>query len=92
MVAITSLRWLKNYSTYGHVETLASAIAEGARSVADVDVAKQPAFYREWMDSFFARDIQRLIGFRDTAPRRLASAGRPWKAICVRWKSPTPSR
>jgi uncharacterized protein len=26
---------------------------------------KQPAFYREWMDSFFARDIQRLFGFRD---------------------------
>ncbi len=27
--------------------------------------AKNPAFYREWMDSFFARDIQRLFGFRD---------------------------
>ena len=27
--------------------------------------SKQPAFYREWMDSFFARDIQRLFGFRD---------------------------
>ena len=26
---------------------------------------KQPAFYREWIDSFFARDIQRLFGFRD---------------------------
>ncbi len=26
---------------------------------------KQPAFYREWLDSFFARDIQRLFGFRD---------------------------
>jgi uncharacterized protein len=26
---------------------------------------KQPAFYREWMDSFFARDVQRLFGFRD---------------------------
>lgn len=26
---------------------------------------KVPAFYREWMDSFFARDIQRLFGFRD---------------------------
>lgn len=24
-----------------------------------------PGFYREWMDSFFARDIQRLFGFRD---------------------------
>lgn len=26
---------------------------------------KSPGFYREWMDSFFARDIQRLFGFRD---------------------------
>jgi predicted AAA+ superfamily ATPase len=26
---------------------------------------KNPSFYREWMDSFFARDIQRLFGFRD---------------------------
>ena len=26
---------------------------------------KQPAFFRDWMDSFFARDIQRLFGFRD---------------------------
>lgn len=27
--------------------------------------SKIPAFYREWMDSFFARDIQRLFSFRD---------------------------
>jgi predicted AAA+ superfamily ATPase len=27
--------------------------------------SKKPAFYREWIDSFFARDIQRLFGFRD---------------------------
>jgi hypothetical protein len=27
--------------------------------------AKEPALYREWMDSFFARDVQRLFGFRD---------------------------
>ena len=27
--------------------------------------SKKPGFYREWMDSFFARDIQRLFGFRD---------------------------
>jgi predicted AAA+ superfamily ATPase len=26
---------------------------------------KEPGFYREWLDSFFARDIQRLFGFRD---------------------------
>ena len=27
--------------------------------------SKLSAFYREWIDSFFARDIQRLFGFRD---------------------------
>ncbi len=27
--------------------------------------SKSPAFYREWMDSFFARDIHRLFEFRD---------------------------
>ena len=27
--------------------------------------SKRPALYREWMDSFFARDLQRLFGFRD---------------------------
>jgi predicted AAA+ superfamily ATPase len=26
---------------------------------------KQTTFFREWIDSFFARDIQRLFGFRD---------------------------
>jgi hypothetical protein len=26
---------------------------------------KMPSLYREWMDSFFARDIQRLFAFRD---------------------------
>ena len=26
---------------------------------------KSSGFYREWVDSFFARDIQRLFGFRD---------------------------
>lgn len=29
--------------------------------------SKDPAPYREWMDSFFARDIQKLFGFRDAA-------------------------
>ncbi|MDA1306287.1 MAG: DUF4143 domain-containing protein, partial [Acidobacteria bacterium] len=28
---------------------------------------KDPAFFREWMDSFFARDIQRLFRFRDVS-------------------------
>ncbi|MDP2865826.1 MAG: ATP-binding protein [Elusimicrobiota bacterium] len=28
---------------------------------------KDPSFYREWADSFFSRDIQKLFGFRDSA-------------------------
>lgn len=28
---------------------------------------KDPSFYREWADSFFSRDIQKLFGFRDPA-------------------------
>lgn len=27
--------------------------------------SKDPSFYREWLDSFFARDIQKLFSFRD---------------------------
>ena len=27
---------------------------------------KAPAFYREWMDSFFARDVQKLFAFRNS--------------------------
>ncbi|MBI5150711.1 MAG: ATP-binding protein [Candidatus Omnitrophica bacterium] len=27
--------------------------------------SKSPSFYREWLDSFFARDIQKLFPFRD---------------------------
>lgn len=27
--------------------------------------SKTPSFYREWLDSFFARDIQKLFSFRD---------------------------
>ncbi len=28
--------------------------------------SKSPSFYREWLDSFFARDIQKLFSFRDS--------------------------
>ena len=38
---------------------------QGGLPLALLATTKQPAFYREWMDSFFARDIQRLFGFRD---------------------------
>ena len=30
-----------------------------------LSLAKEPGFYREWIDSFFARDIQKLFAFRN---------------------------
>jgi len=45
--------------------TLPQRLFHGGLPPALLAAAKQPAFYREWMDSFFARDIQRLFGFRD---------------------------
>ncbi|MEI8038831.1 MAG: ATP-binding protein [Verrucomicrobiota bacterium] len=45
--------------------TLPQRLFHGGLPPALLAKSKQPAFYREWMDSFFARDIQRLFGFRD---------------------------
>jgi predicted AAA+ superfamily ATPase len=45
--------------------TLPQRLFHGGLPPALLAATKQPAFYREWMDSFFARDIQRLFGFRD---------------------------
>ena len=45
--------------------TLPQRLFHGGLPPALLAPAKRPAFYREWMDSFFARDIQRLFGFRD---------------------------
>lgn len=45
--------------------TLEERLYQGGLPPALLAEAKQPAFYREWIDSFFARDIQRLFGFRD---------------------------
>lgn len=45
--------------------TLSRRLFHGGLPQALLAEAKVPAFYREWMDSFFARDIQRLFGFRD---------------------------
>ena len=46
-------------------KTLAVRLFHGGLPPALLAEQKQTAFYREWMDSFFARDIQRLFGFRD---------------------------
>jgi predicted AAA+ superfamily ATPase len=45
--------------------TLEQRLFQGGLPPALLAEAKQPSFYREWIDSFFARDIQRLFGFRD---------------------------
>ena len=45
--------------------TLPQRLFHGGLPPALLADSKKPALYREWMDSFFARDIQRLFGFRD---------------------------
>ena len=45
--------------------TLPQRLLHGGLPPALLATSKKPAFYREWLDSFFARDIQRLFGFRD---------------------------
>ncbi len=45
--------------------TLQKRLFHGGLPPALLAESKRPSFYREWLDSFFARDIQRLFGFRD---------------------------
>lgn len=45
--------------------TLRKRLFHGGLPSALLAETKSPAFYREWIDSFFARDIQRLFLFRD---------------------------
>ncbi len=45
--------------------SLSKRLYHGGLPQALLSDAKQPGFYREWMDSFFARDIQRLFAFRN---------------------------
>jgi predicted AAA+ superfamily ATPase len=45
--------------------TLEKRLYHGGLPPALLAATKQPSFYREWLDSFFARDIQRLFAFRD---------------------------
>jgi uncharacterized protein len=49
---------------FGHVP-LAKRLLHGGLPQALLAESKTPGFYREWMDSFFARDIHRLFAFRD---------------------------
>ncbi len=47
------------------VESLSRRLLHGGLPPALLSETKKPSLYREWLDSFFARDIQRLFGFRD---------------------------
>ena len=48
-----------------HRAPLEKRLYHGGLPQALLSERKSPDFYREWMDSFFARDIQRLFAFRD---------------------------
>jgi predicted AAA+ superfamily ATPase len=45
--------------------TLQQRLFHGGLPQALLAESKSPSFYREWLDSFFARDVQRLFSFRD---------------------------
>ncbi len=62
LVHLTPVLW-DELSTFG--VTLPQRLFHGGLPLAMLAESKKPAPYREWMDSFFARDIQRLFGFRD---------------------------
>jgi hypothetical protein len=48
-----------------HETPLFKRLHHGGLPEALLSETKVPAFYREWMDSFYARDIQRLFAFRN---------------------------
>ena len=62
LVHLTPVLW-DELAAFG--ATLPQRLFQGGLPRALLAESKRPALYREWMDSFFARDIQRLFGFRD---------------------------
>ncbi len=63
LVQLVPVLW-GELEAFGNVPLL-RRLLHGGLPPALLAEAKKPVFYREWMDSFFARDIQRLFGFRD---------------------------
>ena len=61
-VHLTPVLW-DELSAFG--VTLSRRLFQGGLPSALLAASKKSAMYREWLDSFFARDIQRLFGFRD---------------------------
>jgi uncharacterized protein len=62
LIHLTPVLW-DELATFG--VTLPDRLLRGGLPPALLCPSHQPVFYREWLDSFFARDIQRLFGFRD---------------------------
>jgi uncharacterized protein len=62
MIHLTPVLW-DELPAFG--ATLPQRLFHGGLPAALLASSKMPSFYREWMDSFFVRDIQRLFGFRD---------------------------
>lgn len=62
LVHLTPVTW-DELPAFG--ATLPQRLFHGGLPPALLAESKKPALYREWMDSFFARDIQRLFGFLD---------------------------
>lgn len=62
LVHMTPVLW-SELAAFG--VTLQQRLERGGLPPALLATNKAPGFYREWLDSFFARDIQRLFGFRD---------------------------
>lgn len=55
---------LDELEVFGHIP-LQKRLHHGGLPPALLAAQKEAGFYREWADSFFARDIQKLFGFRD---------------------------
>lgn len=64
LVHLTPVLW-DELEAFGDV-AIQRRLSNGGLPPALLMPDRSPEFYREWMDSFFARDIQRLFGFRDS--------------------------
>lgn len=63
LVHLTPVLW-DELSAFDNT-TLLKRLYHGGLPQALLSETKQPGFYREWIDSFFARDIQKLFAFRN---------------------------
>jgi predicted AAA+ superfamily ATPase len=62
-IHLTPVLW-DELAAFGEA-TLQKRLYHGGLPEALLSDTKDPGFYREWIDSFFARDIQKLFAFRE---------------------------